>query len=71
MAEIDREHNSFNFKHHSMDDSIGAVTASIYKLATYVLGVSTDMNALRYRLTAHIQQLIVVVQAIVKQPDLP
>jgi hypothetical protein len=53
-----------------MDDSISSVTASISRLATYILGVQSDMNTLRNRLLAQIQQLMNMVQDL-RKPDLP
>jgi hypothetical protein len=53
-----------------MDDSSSSITASISNLVKGVLDVRTYMNALSDRLTAQIQQLMTMVKALSKQPDL-
>jgi hypothetical protein len=70
QAEIDLERETFNLKQRNMNDSICSVTQSVSRLATYVLGLRTDMNALNDRITAQIQQLVNMVKALSNQ-DLP
>jgi hypothetical protein len=70
LAEIDLERENFSLKQIDMDDSISSVTQSVSRLATDVLGVRTDMNALSDRITAQAQQIMTMVQALSNQ-DLP
>jgi hypothetical protein len=70
LAETDLEREHFTSKQRSMGDSISSAIQSVSRLYTDVLGVRTDMNALSDRLTAQIQQLVTIVQAMSK-PDLP
>jgi hypothetical protein len=70
LAEIDLERGTFNLKQRNMDDSISSVIQYVSRLATCVLGVRTDMNALSDRIIAQIQKLTTMVKALSNQ-DLP